>query len=48
MGLTASPTVTEAATKLLDIADQLDATLKSNGADQNVATLAVTPAPAGG
>jgi len=38
----------EAATKLLDIADQLNATLKSNGADQNVATLAVTPAPAGG
>jgi len=38
----------EAATKLLDIADQLDAALKSNGADQNVATLAVTPAPAGG
>ena len=36
------------ATKLLDIADQLNATLKSNGADQNVATLAVTPAPAGG
>jgi penicillin-binding protein 1A len=38
----------EAANKLLDIADQLNAALKGNGADQNVATLAVTPAPVGG
>ena len=38
----------EAANKLLDIADQLDAALKGNGTDQNVATLAVTPAPVGG
>ena len=37
----------EAADKLLDIADQLDAALKGQGGGQNVATLAVTAAPAG-
>jgi penicillin-binding protein 1A len=37
----------EAAQKLLDIADQLNATLRASGADTNVATLAVTAAPAG-
>ena len=37
----------EAADKLLDIADQLDAALKGQGSGQNVATLAVTAAPAG-
>ena len=38
----------EAANKLLDIADQLDAALRlTTGADTNVATLAVTAAPAG-
>jgi len=36
----------EAASKLLDIADLLNATLRGGG-EQNVATLAVTPAPAG-
>jgi len=38
----------EAASKLLDIADQLNAALKATGVDDtNVATLAVTAAPAG-
>ncbi|MBN9305628.1 MAG: penicillin-binding protein [Devosia sp. 67-54] len=36
----------DAAAKLLDIADQLNAALRG-GDEQNVATLAVTPAPAG-
>jgi penicillin-binding protein 1A len=35
-----------AANKLLDLADQLDAALRSTGADTEVATLAVTAAPA--
>ncbi len=37
----------EAATKLLDLADQLDAALHDTGAESSVATLAVTAAPAG-
>jgi penicillin-binding protein 1A len=37
----------EAADKLLDIADALDTALRATGADSNVATLAVTAAPAG-
>jgi penicillin-binding protein 1A len=37
----------EAANKLLDLADELDAALKASGNDADVATLAVTAAPAG-
>jgi penicillin-binding protein 1A len=37
----------EAANKLLDLADQLDAALKATGNDAEVATLAVTAAPPG-
>ena len=37
----------EAANKLLDLADQLDAALKATGNDAEVATLAITAAPPG-